>query len=400
MLRTAQRHIRDSAKRLGLSDQEIEKLLTPENIIEFEIELQNGKKFDAYRVQHNSSRGPYKGGIRFHPEVDLDEAQALATLMSFKTAAVDIPLGGGKGGVAVNPKQLSEGELEEVARGFVRGLHKQIGPKRDVPAPDVNTNPKIIDWMVDEYAQLTGDKTKAAFTGKSIENGGSAGRDAATGRGGVIVLKELLRLQDKLDQPLKIAVQGFGNVGSFFAKISEHEHKNWKLVAASDSRGGVFKESGLSAQKLSEFKQNGKSLAEFSGGQKITNSELLAMEVDVLILAGLANAVDEQNQEKVQASYILELANGPVTDEAENLLTKRGVVVLPDILANSGGVVVSYFEWLQNLGSEQWSESRVNTDLKQILVRATREIYEYSQTQDITLKQAAFDLATNRLVQV
>ncbi len=398
MLKSAHEHIKATGKRLGLKAEEIASLLEVEAAHEFEIVLQNGKKFKAFRIQHSSARGPFKGGIRFHPEVDKDEVQALATLMSFKTAAVDLPLGGGKGGVVVDPKELSEAELEEVARKYVQHLETHIGPHKDVPAPDVNTNPKIIDWMVQEYAVLTGDKTNATFTGKSIAHGGSEGRDAATGRGGVIVLRTLRELESLSDKPLTYAVQGYGNVGSFFAEVAEHDHPNWKLVAATDSRGGVYDEKGFSAQKLSEWKVAGKSLSAYEQGREITNDELLALDVDVLILAALGGAVHSGNQQDVQASYILELANGPVDSSAEQALSDRGVVIVPDILANAGGVIVSYLEWVQNLAGEHWELARVNESLEKYLTTATKNIATRAKTDKTNLKEAAFAVATERLV--
>lgn len=418
MLKTAHQHIRNTGKKLGLSQKQIDKLLAVEAKHEFEIVLKNGKKFKAFRMQHSSARGPYKGGIRFHEHVNHDEVQALATLMSFKTAAVNIPLGGGKGGVVVDPKTLSEEELEELARGYVRYLEKHIGPHKDVPAPDVNTNPKIIDWMVDEYAKLTGDKTRATFTGKSIEHGGSEGRDAATGRGGVIVLKTLLELVARGEQPdnrihsdsgasrgdvplskvVSYAVQGFGNVGAFFAEVAEREHPNWKLVSATDSSGGVYDSNGLSATKLSEWKSERKRLIDYPSGSKITNEELISADVDVLILAALGGVVDATNQSTVKAKYILELANGPVDSSAEEGLKSRGIVVVPDILANAGGVIVSYLEWLQNLGQEHWTLEVVNKKLEEYLVPATIDIAKRAKKDKSTLKDSAFAVAVERLV--
>lgn len=417
MLKTAHEHIRKTGQRLGLKVEQIARLLEVEAAHEFDVVLDNGKTFKAYRMQHSSARGPYKGGIRFHPEVDRDEVQALATLMSFKTAAVNIPLGGGKGGIAVDPKNLTESELEELARKYVRSLEKHIGPQKDVPAPDVNTNPKIIDWMVEEYAALTGDTTNATFTGKSLSHGGSEGRDAATGRGGVIVMDTLLKLEGG-EQPerridsasralsgdvprsksLTYAVQGYGNVGSFFAEVAENEHPNWKLVAATDSRGGIYHEDGLSAKELSAWKSQRKSLNEFSKGNVITNDDLLALDVDVLILAALGGAVHAGNQAELRARYILELANGPVDASAEAALSKRSIAVVPDILANAGGVIVSYLEWVQNLAGEHWELERVNTELNRYLTTATKEIYKRAKADETDLKEAAFAVATERLV--
>jgi len=343
MLETAQALIFRAGKKLGLDDDVIQKLIDIDAEHVFEIELASGKTFPAYRVQHNNKLGPYKGGIRFHPEVNLDEVRALATLMSFKTAAAGLPLGGGKGGVQVDPRELDKKELEELSRKYARHLSAHIGPDKDVPAPDVNTNAQIIDWMVDEFEAETGDKSKAAFTGKSLDNGGSLGRDAATGRGGVIALRQLLAHLGQETKAITYAVQGFGNVGSFFATIGEKEHSSWKLLAASDSQAAVFSPEGLSAKELDTYKAAGKSFKDFKKDsvQIISNEELLSLNVDVLVLAALGDAVTKNNSANVRASLIVELANGPVSEAAFDQLTARGLTVLPDIIANAGGVVVA-----------------------------------------------------------
>lgn len=398
MLQTAHALITRVGKKIGLTDEEIEALLEVDQAHEFEIELSSGKKFQAYRVQHSNKLGPYKGGIRFHHEVNKDEVQALATLMSLKTAAVGLPLGGGKGGVSVNPRDLDEVELEELSRAYARHLTPHIGPDKDVPAPDVNTTPKVIDWMVDEYEQQTGDTNKASFTGKSIGKGGSQGRDAATGRGGVIVLRRLLELQKKSDRPLTYAIQGFGNVGSFFGLISEKEHQNWKMIAATDSSGGIHDTNGLSPEKLDTYKKSGAKLIDYKTGQKISNEELMGLDVDVLVLAALGDVITEANMKSVKAKYILELANGPVDETAYDYLTEKGVNVVPDVLANAGGVIVSYLEWQQNLASEHWEEDKVNESLEKYLVDATDVIQDYAKTNNVSLKEAAFAIAIKRIL--
>lgn len=399
MLQTAQSIITRVGKQMGLDNKTIKALLQTDAEHIFEITLSSGLSVPAYRVQHSNTLGPYKGGIRFHPEVNLDEVRALATLMSFKTAAVNLPLGGGKGGIAVNPKDLSEDQLEELSRKFVRHLQQHIGPTKDVPAPDVNTDPHIIDWMSDEYRILTGDTTGAAFTGKSLSNGGSAGRDAATGRGGVIVLDELLEKMGIGDKPLTYAVQGFGNVGSYFSLIAEKDHPSWTLCAASDSSGGTWNADGLDAAALDAFKKKGGKLKEYTQGTPRTNEEILTCKVDVLVLAALGDAITETNQKGVQAKIILELANGPVNDTAYEELGKRGVVVVPDILANAGGVIVSYLEWLQNSAGEHWDETDVNSRLEDYLSRAVEDIWAYAQATSVPLKEAAFAVAITRLLQ-
>lgn len=347
-------------------------------------------------MQHSNKLGPYKGGIRFHPNVDIDEVRALATLMSFKTAAAGLPMGGGKGGVVVDPKKLSDTDLEELSRSYVRGLHRHIGPEKDVPAPDVNTNSKIIDWMVDEFEQQTGDKSKASFTGKSIKNGGSLGRDAATGRGGVIVLREILS-DLNTNGPITYALQGWGNVGSFFAMIAETEHPDWKLVAATDSSGGIYDKNGLSAKKLNNYKASGKKLNYYAQGQKIRNDELIGLDVDVLVLAALEDAVTDNNAAGVKAKMVLELANGPVSYDAYKQLEQRGVRAVPDILANAGGVVVSYLEWRQNKAGEHWPEDKVNRELENYLVKATDKTLQTSKDKEMSLTEAAFAVAIERL---
>lgn len=396
MLDTARKLIRDAGKKLGLSDEQIEQLLKIDAEHNFEIELSDGSKHQAYRVQHNNQRGPYKGGIRFHSQVDYDEVRALATLMSFKTAVVGIPMGGGKGGVSVDPRELSKEALEELSRKYVRGLHEHIGPDKDVPAPDVNTNAQIIDWMVDEYEKLSGDTTKASFTGKSLKKGGSLGRDAATGRGGVIVLREILN-KLSINQPITYAVQGWGNVGSFFTLVAEADHPNWKLVAATDSHGGVYDPKGYSAKDLDHYKKSGAKLNDFKTGQKISNEELIGLEVDVLVLAALENAANDKNASDIKAKLVLELANGPVSYDAYKQLSAKGITVVPDILANSGGVIVSYLEWVQNKAGEHWTEAKVNKELEKYLVEATNKVYTRMQKDNLTLKEAAFAEAITKL---
>ena len=396
MLDTAQKLITETAQKLGLSEKQAVELIAINAEHDFEIKLKSGKQLQAYRVQHSNKLGPYKGGIRFHPNVNIDEVRALATLMSFKTAVAGLPMGGGKGGVVVNPRELTEAELEELSRKYVRGLHRHIGPDKDVPAPDVNTNAKIIDWMVDEFEQLSGDKSKASFTGKSIDKGGSLGRYAATGRGGVIVMRELLN-KLSINKPVTYALQGWGNVGSFFALVGEAEHENWKLVAATDSSGGVHSQDGYSAKDLNEYKKSGNKLANYKRGQKISNEDLIGLDVDILVLAALEDAVTDKNVGQVKAKIVLELANGPVTYDAYKKLGADGKIVVPDILANAGGVIVSYLEWLQNKNEEHWPEDKVNRELENHLVKATDEVYELSQTKDMTLTEAAFAVAIKRL---
>lgn len=388
-----------AAKRLGLSDEILAKFKQADAEHAFEIQLSDGKTFQAYRVQHNNQRGPYKGGIRFHSDVSLDEVRTLATLMSLKTAAAGLPLGGSKGGVAVNPRELSREQLEEVSRKYAAALHPHIGPHKDIPAPDVNTDATIIDWMIDEYEKITGDTSHASFTGKSAARGGSAGRDAATGRGGVLALEELLALRG-VDRPiLTIAIQGFGNVGSFFGTVAQERHPDWRLVAASDSEAAVYNPDSLDAAALQKYKAERGRFKDYSdkGTKIIENHELLALDVDVLVLAGFENTVSDANAKAVRAEYVIEMANGPVTKGAYDYLYAHDHIVMPDIIANAGGVIVSYLEWVQNLGGEKWSEDKVNKQLTAYMKKAVRETYDYAEQEEISLKEAAFGLALEKI---
>lgn len=397
MLDSTRKLIRDAGKKLGLTDDQIERLIKTDAEHNFDIELSDGSRYQAYRVQHSHKRGPYKGGIRFHPQVDYDEVRALATLMSFKTAVAGIPMGGAKGGVSVDPKDLSKEGLEELSRKYVRGLFEHIGPDKDVPAPDVNTNDQTMDWMVDEYENLTGDKTKAAFTGKSLRNGGSLGRDAATGRGGVIVLSEILN-KLSISGPITYAVQGWGNVGSFFTLVAEQLQPGWKLVAATDSSGGRYSQDGFSAKKLDKFKKSGGRLADYDTGEQISNDELVSLKADVLVLAALEDSLNDKNVEQVKAKIVLELANGPVSYDAYKLLSRKDIIDIPDILANSGGVYVSYLEWDQNKKGEHWNEQEVNNKLEKALKQATDRIYKRVHDKGMTFKEAAFAQAISQLI--
>ncbi len=396
MLSSVHKFIDKAGQKAGLPDEEITKLKEFDKQHEFEIELDNGKKYKAYRMQHNNKLGPYKGGIRYHPNVNLDEVQALSTLMSLKTAAVGLPMGGGKGGIAVDPRELTDEELEELSRKYVRHLHEHIGPDKDVPAPDVNTNSQIVDWMVDEYEKLSGDKSKASFTGKSLENGGSLGRDAATGRGGVIALAELLKLRGEADKELIYAVQGYGNVGSFFGAVAQSDHPHWKLIAASDSEAAVYDTGGLDAKKLQDYKENRGRFKDWDG-ETIDNDKMLSLDVDVLVLAGLEDAITTENMKDIKAKYIVEMANGPVTDEAFEYLTGQGKVIVPDVVANAGGVIVSYLEWVQNKAGESWDEAKVNKELAKYIKTAVKQMYYYAQEKSTDLKTAALALAIKRL---
>ena len=397
MLTTAQNLIKKAGKSLGLKELEIESLLKVNKKIEFDIELENGRSLQAFRIQHNNNLGPYKGGTRFHSDIDESEVQALATLMSLKTALVNLPLGGGKGGVKVNPKTLSEEELEEISRKFVGGLVEDIGPYKDIPAPDVNTNSQIMDWMVDEFSKLTGDTTKASFTGKSLKNGGSQGRDAATGRGGVVSLREILLAMGKDTDEITYALHGFGNAASHFAEIAQDLHKNWTLVAASDSSGGPYDGSGLDAKDLIKHKAKN-SLASYASSKIISNQDCIAADVDVLVIASMNSVIRSDNMKDVKAKIIIEIANGPIEEVALDYFDDNEILVIPDVLASSGGVIVSYLEWLQNINNESWSLDKVNEELDRFLVPAVQEAYEYYTQSYVSFKEATFALALNRIL--
>lgn len=401
MLRSAHATVHKAAKKIGLSQQQVEKLLTADQTHSFTITVGN-KTHQAFRIQHSNTRGPYKGGIRFHGGVDQDEVSALALLMSLKTAAVGIPLGGGKGGVVINPKEHDRKYIEEVARQYVRGLKNHIGPHKDVPAPDVNTNAEVMDWMVDEYEKATGDTTKASFTGKSIKNGGSVGRESATGRGGMIVLREYLKSIKRDPKTVTIAVQGVGNVGFWFAKIVEEELGS-RVVAVSDSQRTLsIKDFARNKYELSleAYKGHTKGLiVDFENPQTefLDRDAVLSLKVDVLVLAALGNVIDKENYGLVSAPIILELANGPVTDEAHEAVSKKDVVVIPDIIANAGGVIVSYLEWQQNLLNERWDEKRVREQLNTILSVAADKMIQTGEDSGVSLKEAAIMMALQSL---
>ncbi|HEU5122086.1 MAG TPA: Glu/Leu/Phe/Val dehydrogenase [Candidatus Saccharimonadales bacterium] len=399
MLATAQSHIRTAAKRLGHNEKVIDAILEAEAEHIFEIEV-NGKTYPAYRVQHSSKLGPYKGGIRFHPGVNIDEVRALATLMSFKTAAVGLPLGGGKGGIAVDPRELSAEEVEELARRYAQHLAPHIGSDKDVPAPDVNTNSQIIDWMVDEYEKTVGRPDKGSFTGKSMINGGSEGREAATGRGGVITLVEYLKSQNLMDKPLTVALQGFGNVGYHFAKVLK-DYPKLRLVAVSSSRNSWVYPDGIDVEALATSAEGVPRPEHLADLQTVTPgaaNEIIKVQADILVLAALEDAITETNVNDIKASIIVELANGPISSQAEAVLEEKGITVLPDIIANAGGVIVSYLEWKQNLDNEHWTEDTVNAKLAELLEKATKETIGRADKEKISLKQAAFELAVERLL--
>lgn len=381
-----------------ISDELRARLLAPERevTVSIPVKMDNGstRMFEGYRVQYNSLRGPYKGGIRYHPNADINEVKALAFWMTMKCAVAGIPMGGGKGGITVNPHELSKKELERLSRGWVQALYPILGPERDVPAPDVNTTPEIMAWMSNEYQKLTEDKRNATFTGKPLGAGGSEGRGVATGMGGYYVFEALHRLL-KLPASVTVAIQGMGNVGGNAAKIfREHGHR---VIAMSDSKGGIYSEKGLDPEAVENYKKENGSLKGFPNTKQITNGNLLELSCDVLIPAALEDQITKKNAKKIKAKMVLELANGPTTTEADDVLFKKGIHVVPDILANSGGVVVSTYEWEQNLKNEHWTEKDVLAKLRKLLERESKNVWEKSKKLRTDLRRAAFALALERL---
>lgn len=350
--------------------------------------------FEGYRVEYNDALGPYKGGIRYHSLTEINEVKALAFWMAIKCAVAGIPMGGGKGGITVDPKDLSKAELERLSRGWVKRLYEILGPHKDVPAPDVNTTGEIMNWMNDEYMKLSGEKTLATFTGKPISSGGSEGRESATGLGGYYVFKAL---QEKLGLPEKcsVVIQGFGNVGSFAMK--SFVNGGHKVMAISDSKGGVYSEAGLDFEALVAHKKATGSLADYPGAKNVSNKELLEIQCDVLVPAAFENQITDKNANNIKAKVVLELANGPTTPEADEILSGKGIAVIPDVLANSGGVTVSYFEWDQNLKNEKWNEADVNIKLDEILKDSASKIFDISKEHNTTLRNSAFVLALDRI---
>ena len=350
--------------------------------------------FQGYRVEYNNARGPYKGGIRYHQDTDIEEVKALAFWMALKCAVSNIPMGGGKGGITVDPYTLSHAELERLSRGWVRGLSDVLGPYKDVPAPDVNTTPEIMMWMADEFQKITGDDTGATFTGKPLTHGGSEGRGAATGLGGFYVF-DTLREKLQLPESCRVVIQGFGNVGGNAARIfAEHGHM---ILAVSDVSGAICNEAGLDIPALFEYQSEHKTLAGFPGSTSISNQELLTLACDVLIPAALENQLTHENALQIKARVILELANGPTTPEADDIFYGHGIQVIPDILANAGGVTVSTFEWEQNLKNEHWTEKEVNEKLFTIMSREALAVYHKATEFKTDLRRAAFIVALERL---
>ena len=393
------RNFRRAARLLDLSNREELQLLTPKREVKVEctIVLDDGSvgTFVGFRVQHDDSRGPMKGGIRYHHEVDPDEVNALAALMTWKTAVVDLPYGGAKGGINCSPRQMSEGEKQRLTRAFVEGIHDIIGPDRDIPAPDMGTDARTMAWIVDEYAKFHG-YSPGVVTGKPIELGGSLGREAATGRGVLFALENLFAKEGKTVGGQTYAIQGFGNVGSWAAKLIAEQ--GGKIVAVSDIGGAIANPEGLDVVALDAFVKEHGSVAQFPGAEAIPADTLLLQDVDVLIPAALGGVITRHNAGDVRARYIVEAANHPVDPDADEILAERGAIVLPDIYANAGGVTVSYMEWVQNIQKYRWDEDRVNGELRKIMKKGFADLQAMARTHGCDYRTAAFCLGISRVL--
>jgi len=398
----ALQQLKKAADLLNLEEDLREVLSHPQREVQVSlpVRMDNGKVkvFTGYRVQHNNARGPYKGGIRYHPNVSLDEVRALAMWMTWKTAVLDLPLGGAKGGIICDPKTLSPGEVERLTRRYAYAISGIIGPYEDVPAPDVYTGPQHMAWIMDTYSVLKGHLEPGVITGKPIEIGGSLGRNDSTSRGVAIVVAEAAKNLNINVKGATVAIQGFGNVGSNAAIIMAKEY-GMKIVAVSDSKGGIYNKNGLNVDKVLAEKEKSGTVTTYKDAEKITNDEVLTLDVDVLVPAALEQVITKDNAGKIKAKIIGEGANGPTTPEADEILYQKGTVVIPDILANSGGVTVSYFEWVQDLERLQWSLEQVNKMLEQKMIKAFNDVYEASKKYKTDMRTAALTVAVSRVSQ-
>lgn len=398
----AQEQLDKAAVVLGLATDMHQFLRQPMREFHFTIPVRmddgSTRIFNGYRVQYNDARGPAKGGIRFHPDETIDTVRALAAWMTWKTAVADIPLGGGKGGVVCNPRELSQGELERLSRGYIRSITPYIGLHKDVPAPDVNTNPQIMGWMLDEFEKIRGYHEPGVITGKPLELGGSAGRGPATALGGVITIREAARTMNLNTQGLTCAVQGFGNVGSAAHKLAA-EVLGLKVVAVSDEYGGIYNANGLPYAEVAQYARRNGRLEGFPGSDVLSNSELLELNVDILAPAAIENQLTGMNAAKIKAKIVAEFANGPTTPDADDILNDKGVYIIPDFLCNAGGVVVSYFEMVQNASQFYWTEQEVNQRLDQKMSQAFAAVHQMAQEMNVPNRVAAYLVAVNRVAQ-
>ncbi len=377
------------ASKLNLSEEEKKYVTTANNVEEFIVE-NKGEKYKGYRVQHNDDLGPYKGGMRYHPNVTKEEVKNLAFWMALKTSLVNIPLGGGKGGLAINPKDLSEEEYEDVTRQMARALKDVVGEDKDIPAPDVYTNEKVMAWFLDEFEKEKARKEPGVITGKPLLLGGSKGRSIATSQGGVYILEEIYK-----EKKPSVIIEGFGNAGMNMALTLQG--RGYKIIGVSDSSTGLYNEEGLNVEEIALFKKKGSKLSEFEDEEKISGKELLSKKSDVLIPAAMEGSIDEEVAKSINAEYVLELANGPVTPAGDKVLAGKDILVIPDILANAGGVIVSYYEWIQNKTGEYWSEEYVLEKLKEKIVNAYEDVLE--ESKNIGMREAAYSLAIKRILE-
>ncbi len=408
LLTDASRRLEKAAQYAPISADATERLKFPKASLKVAIpvRLDNGslRVFEGYRVRYDDTRGPTKGGIRFHPSVSLDEVQSLAFWMTFKCAAVNLPFGGAKGGITLNPKELSKFELERLSRGYIDAIAPFIGPDLDIPAPDVYTNPMIMGWMMDQYSIIKGKRSPAAITGKPVSMGGSLGRNTATGTGAFFVLQTMMAKLGKAPADLTVAVQGFGNAGSVVARLLFEA--GYRVVAVSDSKGGIYNKAGLNVPDVQQFKQTNHtmkavychdSVCSIVEHETITNEDLLRLDVDILIPAALENQITAENADSIQARYIFEVANGPVSADADEILERKGISLFPDILVNAGGVMVSHFEWVQNRGGLYWKLDRVEAELRSRITAEAETIYAISKKYGVSFRTAAYIHALSRL---
>ena len=399
--KNAIKQLEDVARLINLENWILNILKYPkrELIVHFPVRMDNGdiKIFTGYRVQHNDARGPTKGGIRFHPKVNLDEVRALAMWMTWKTAVMNLPFGGAKGGVVCNPKEMSLREIERLSRAYIYSISRIIGPYTDIPAPDVNTGPQNMAWMMDTYSVIKGNNSPAIITGKPLPIGGSEGRVEATGRGVIIVTLEALKRLGLKVKDATVAIQGYGNVGYHAASIG---HKlGFKIIAISDSKGGIYNPDGLNPEDVFKHKKKTGSVINYPKAKNISNKELLELNVTVLIPAAIEGVITRENADNINAKIISEGANGPLTLEADKILHEKGVLFIPDILANAGGVTVSYFEWVQNLTREQWTLERVREKLDEKMVKAFNKVYEIYKEENVNMREAAYMIAVRRVAE-
>lgn len=411
LFESAKKQFEQALKHVKVSEDVISYLETPKTSLMVSIPLRkldgSLQIYNGYRVQYNSVLGPTKGGIRYHPDVTFEEVKSLAFWMTFKCAVIGLPYGGAKGGITVNPKELKRQELEKLSRGYIRAIYDYIGPEKDIPAPDVYTNEKIMGWMNDEYNIISRSHVPAMITGKPIALGGSLGRDDATARGAYYILLEMVHRLGKNPEDLTVAVQGFGNAGYNIAKLLHDD--GFKIVALSDSKGGIHYKGGLDPVSIKENKDKKGSLEGvyckgsvcdyIQGAKKISNEQILELDVDILIPAAIENQITKKNSSKVKAEIICELANGPIASEADSVLTKKGIIIVPDILANAGGVTVSYFEWVQNKSGNYWNLHEVHEKLKNKMINAYDQVVAAKNEFKVNMRTAAYVVATRRLAE-